>query len=409
MMKLIGPFSQIIPLHGLPVKGPIADERLDIINNGGVVVHEGHIMAVGLFDVLARDFDQAVVEKVTGKQVLLPGFIDCHTHICFAGNRARDYALRVAGRSYLEIAKAGGGIWDSVQQTRRASQTELAGLTAARANSLLRQGVTTIEVKSGYGLHTQHELTILRAIAQAKGETEADLIPTCLAAHMKPHDFHESPSAYLQQLIESLLPVVREEKLADRVDIFVEDSAFNPADAHAYIKAAQDLGFDVTVHADQFTTGGSALAVATGALSADHLEASGDAEIKLLAESSTVAVALPGASLGLGMGFTPARRLLDAGACVAIASDWNPGSAPMGDLLTQAAILGAYEKLSVAETLAGLTFRAAHALRLGDRGTLATGGLADMQAYDTTNYRDVFYHQGTLKPTSVWKRGNLIR
>ncbi len=409
MIKLIGPFSQIIPLHGLPIKGPIADERLDVIEHGGVVVHDGRVKAVGRFDALAQEFDQAAVEEIAGKQTLLPGFIDCHTHICFAGNRARDYALRVAGKSYLEIAKAGGGIWDSVQQTRRASPSELAGLTATRANRLLRQGVTSIEVKSGYGLDTQHELSMLRAIAQAREETPADLIPTCLAAHMKPHDFPESPTAYLRHLIESLLPAVRHENLADRVDIFVEESAFDPAEAYAYILAAQELGFGVTVHADQFSTGGAALAVAVGAMSADHLEASGEREIKLLADSDTVAVALPGASLGLGMGFAPARRLLDAGACLAIASDWNPGSAPMGDLLTQAAILGAYEKLSLAETLAGLSFRAAQALRLSDRGTLALGALADMQAYDTNDYRDIFYNQGTLKPTSVWKRGNRIR
>ena len=409
MIKLIGPFSQIIPLHGLPIKGPIADEHLDVIEHGGVVIHDGSVKAIGRFDALAQEFDQAAVEEIAGKQTLLPGFIDCHTHICFAGNRARDYALRVAGKSYLEIAKAGGGIWDSVQQTRRASPSELAGLTATRANRLLRQGVTSIEVKSGYGLDTQHELSMLRAIAQAREETPADLIPTCLAAHMKPHDFPESPTAYLRHLIESLLPAVRHENLADRVDIFVEESAFDPAEAYAYILAAQELGFGVTVHADPFSTGGAALAVAVGAMSADHLEASGEREIKLLADSDTVAVALTGASLGLGMGFAPARRLLDAGACLAIASDWNPGSAPMGDLLTQAAILGAYEKLSLAETLAGLSFRAAQALRLSDRGTLALGALADMQAYDTNDYRDIFYNQGTLKPTSVWKRGNRIR
>lgn len=407
-MKLIGPFYQIIPMQGLPLKGPIADEQLHIIINGGVVVAHGRITAVGDFEILAKTYPAAEMQNISGKQILLPGFIDCHTHICFAGNRARDYALRVSGKSYLDIAKAGGGIWDSVVQTRRAAQQELAQLTALRADRLLRQGITTIEVKSGYGLDTPHELNMLRAIAQANEETVADLVPTCLAAHITPHDFADTPAAYLQHLVRTLLPAIKQEKLANRVDIFVEDTAFGITDAEAYVLAARELGFSVTVHADQFTPGGSALAVRSGALSADHLEASGEGEIGLLARSDTVAVALPGASLGLGMGFTPARRLLDAGACVAIASDWNPGSAPMGELLTQAAILGAYEKLSLAETLAGLTYRAGRALALEDRGRLEAGLLADMQAYSTDDYRDLFYNQGALKPSMVWKNGNRI-
>jgi len=199
---------------------------------------------------------------------------------------------------------------------------------------------------------------------------------------------------------------VQAEGLADRVDIFIEESAFDQSDGRYFLQKAKQLGFSLTVHADQFSAGGSAIAVECGALSADHLEASTDHEITLFGQSDTVAVLLPGASLGLGMGFAPARKLLDTGACVAIASDWNPGSAPMGDLLVQASILGAYEKLTLAETLAGLTFRAAKALRLADRGTIESGRIADMQAYPTADYRDILYNQGTLKPIQVWKYGD---
>src|SRR5690606_16593863 len=227
----------------------------------------------------------------------------------------------------------------------------------------------------------------------------------CLAAHIKPHDFDGNNMAYLSHMLTTLLPIVRDEGLAGRADIFIEQSAFSPSEGRYYLQNAAQLGFSLTVHADQFTTGGSAIAMACGAVSADHLEAVTDHDVRLLSQSSTVAVALPGASLGLGMDFTPARKLLDAGACVAIASDWNPGSAPMGDLLVQASILGIYQKLTLAETLSGLTFRAAHALRLTDRGTLENGRIADMQAYPTTDYRDIFYHQGTLKPIQVWKYG----
>lgn len=410
-IKIIGPFAQVVPLRGMPLKGSLPDETLEIIPDGGVVVQDGQILAVDGFERLIKVYPGALVEESgSGERngTLIPGFVDAHTHICFAGNRARDYALRVAGKSYLEIAKAGGGIWDSVTRTREASQADLTALTAQRANRLLHQGITTIEIKSGYGLDVTNELKILRAISGAQKSTMADLVPTCLAAHMKPRDFEGSQEEYLDMILQTLLPVIRMEHLSQRVDIFVEESAFDVPGSRNFLRQAKALGFDLTVHADQFSTGGSALAVELGALSADHLEASTEEEIRLLAQSDTVAVALPGASLGLGMGFTPARRLLDAGACLAIASDWNPGSAPMGDLLAQAAILGTYEKLSLAETLAGLTFRAAKALGLNDRGRIEVGQLADLQAYPTTDYRDIFYNQGALKPIRVWKQGTQI-
>jgi imidazolonepropionase len=407
-MKLTGPFTQILPLAGLPLKGAIADDQLLVIPNGGVLTEKGLIIEIGEFEQLRKDHPKAEIEEITSDHVLLPGFIDCHTHICFAGNRSKDYALRIAGKSYLEIAKSGGGIWDSVAQTRQAGKDELAGLLIDRTNRHLADGVTTIEVKTGYGLSVEQELKQLRTISLATQRCQADLIPTCLAAHIMPRDFSGPPSGYLEYILNYLLPKVKNENLGNRVDIFIEVSAFGASDATHYLRAARQQGFDVTVHADQFTTGGSEVAVEVGALSADHLEASTEKEIKGLAASDTVAVALPGASLGLGIGFAPARQLLDAGACLAIASDWNPGSAPMGDLLMQASILSAYEKLTTAETFAALTYRAAKALNLTDRGTLQKGNLADMQAYPCKDYREILYHQGKMKPAQVWKDGNTI-
>lgn len=410
--KIIGPFAQLIPMGGVPLKGALADENLEIIRHAGLVVTDGRVLKVGDFDELIKEYPQAEVEEMQGedrRRSVFPGFVDAHTHICFAGNRARDYALRVAGKSYLEIAKAGGGIWDSVTQTRSASLEELTAGILERAERLLATGTTTIEVKSGYGLSTESELNMLRAIRSANRRTEADLISTCLAAHMKPRDFAGSEREYLEQVVQELWPRIQDEQLSDRIDIFVEESAFNAEDSRWYLEKAREWGFELTIHADQFSTDGSVLAVELGARSADHLEASTDREIALLAASDTVAVVLPGASVGLGMQFSPARKLLDGGASVAIASDWNPGSAPMGDLLTQAAILGAYEKLSLTETLAGLTFRAAAALGLSDRGRLAEGQLADFQAYPSSDYRDIFYNQGALKAQQVWKKGNSIQ
>lgn len=407
-LKLIGPFTQIVTLRGLPIKGPIADDQLEVISGGGILINGSQIFQVGQFDALTKSHPDAAIEESYGGQTLIPGFIDCHTHCCFAGNRARDYAMRLSGKSYLEIAKTGGGIWDSVLQTRSASLPELATLTAKRVNRLLHCGTTTIEVKSGYGLNTESELKMLRAIDQTRSATKATLVSTCLAAHLKPRDFDGDDNTYLQHVLTDLLPRIREEDLANRVDIFIEESAFETTAGRRYLHHAKQLGFTVTVHADQFSTGGSALAVACGAASADHLEVSGEGEIALLATSETVAVVLPGASIGLGMRFAPARKLLDGGASVAIASDWNPGSAPMGELLVQAAILGAYERLTIAETIAGITFRAAAALRLTDRGRLEKGMLADMQAYPTNDYRDILYNQGALKPTTIWKAGERI-
>jgi imidazolonepropionase len=405
MKKLIGQFTQILPLTGLPLKGALRDEQLHIIPNGGVLVEDGLILTVGGFDELRKANPSAQIEEIKGEQVLLPGFIDCHTHICFAGNRAKDYAMRIAGKTYLEIAKAGGGIWDTVTQTRAADEVTLTKQLVQRANRHLAEGITTIEVKSGYGLSLEEELKQLRAIKAASTQTKAKLVPTCLAAHMVPKDFTGSQQEYLEHVVNDLLPVLKKENLTTRVDIFIEESAINTENALVYLKIAKQMGFDITVHADQFTTAGSKVAVEVGALSADHLEASGEHEIKLLADSNIVSVTLPGASLGLGMPYAPARKLLDAGACLAIASDWNPGSAPMGDLLMQAAVMSAAEKLSAAEVFAGLTFRAASALKM-ERGILAPGMPADMQVYPCADYREILYYQGKLKPSQVWTGGD---
>ncbi|WP_184548883.1 imidazolonepropionase [Mucilaginibacter sp. FT3.2] len=402
MKKLIGPFKQILPLTGLPLKGALADEQLHILPNGGVLIEDGLILAVDDFDKLRSNYPLVQIEEITGDHVLLPGFIDCHTHICFAGSRAKDYAMRNSGKTYLEIAQSGGGIWDSVTQTRTADEVTLTNLLIKRVQRHVAEGVTTIEIKSGYGLSVDAELRQLQAIKSAGDKTNASLISTCLAAHILPKDFDGNHQEYLNYLLQNLLPVIKQKGLSNRVDVFIEQSAFNTSDALNYLAKAKQLGFEVAVHADQFTTGGSEVAIKARAASADHLEASGDYEIKLLANSDTVAVTLPGASLGLGMPYAPARKLLNAGACLAIASDWNPGSAPMGDLLMQAAVMAAAEKLSAAEVFAGLTSRAAQALKLDDRGSLSKGKLADMQAYPCDDYCEILYQQGKLKPEMVW-------
>lgn len=403
-MKLIGPFKQIVTMKGLSLRGKISDDALQIIENAGILVHQGKIKSIGDFETLKPNATELC--EIDGEQVALPAFVDCHTHICFGGNRANDFAMRNAGKTYLEIAAAGGGIWSSVVHTRNASEEELLASVLERINALVQLGITTIEIKSGYGLTLEDELKMLSVIKKAQGKTSATLVSTCLAAHTKPKDFEGNNAEYLQFILDEILPKVKEEHLSDRVDIFIEKSAFQPEESKKFLLKAKEMGFDITVHADQFTAGSSRIAVEVGAKSADHLEATADEDIEFLAQSQTVAVALPGASVGLGEPFTPARKLLDAGAILAIASDWNPGSAPMGNLLTQASILATYQKLSTAEVLAGLTFRAAYALGLSDRGVLTEGMKADFVAYPTDNYQNILYKQGMLLPSQVFINGD---
>jgi len=409
MKSLIGPFKQLLTMRHLPLRGALKDEQLDIISNAGIVLENEKIVDTGEFESLYKQYGskELLVNEIDRELIGMPGLIDAHTHICFAGSRAKDYAARNNGKSYLEIAKSGGGIWDTVQQTRQATEDELVHYIKRRLDRQINNGITTVEVKSGYGLSSVHEYKLLRAINVAGKEHIVDVIPTCLAAHIIPKDA-KGEKEYLNEIITKLVPLIQKEGLTQRFDIFIEEGAFSEQESTKYLLSLKELGFELIVHGDQFHTGGSQVAIECVALSVDHLEASGESEILALANSKTIAVALPGASIGLGCGFAPARKLLNAGCCVAIASDWNPGSAPQGNLLVQAAILGAFEKLSGAEVLAGISYRAAAALNVIDRGRLDTGYRADFIAFPTDDYREILYHQGELKVEQVWKNGTPV-
>lgn len=407
MKKVIGPFLQLVTLRNLSERGAIKDEQLEIISGGGLLVEDGYIQEVAPFDELVKSNQKVSIDEVEGDRVGLPGLIDCHTHICFAGSRARDYAARNNGKTYQEIAKAGGGIWDTVTKTRDAGEQELRQNTSERLSLLLKRGITTVEIKSGYGLSVEDELKMLRAIQIASANSQADVVPTCLSAHIIPREFKKEAD-YLEFILREILPKVREEKLAKRFDIFIEENAFTPSLSLGFLNAIKKAGFSLTVHGDQFTTGGSQVAISCKASSVDHLEASGDEEVQALSKSQVTPVVLPGASIGLGLPFAPARKLLDADCSLAIASDWNPGSAPQGNLLTQASMLGTYEKLSAAEIFAGITFRAAKALKLTDRGILEAGKVADFTSFDCADYREILYHQGELQPSMTWKKGEMV-
>lgn len=421
---LIGPFSQILSLNNLALHGALSDDQLEVINEGGVIVVGQVIERVGLWSELKgyakkEGIRVCRVEELFAQQgrtcpkhlTLTPGLVDAHTHICYAGSRARDYADRLNGISYETIAARGGGICDTMRHTRAASEDDLFDLNVLRLKQHLARGVTTVEIKSGYGLSVQDELKQLRAIKRLSEAGFSKVVPSCLAAHVLPPEFKDESGArheeYLEVVLHELLPIVQKEALAHRVDAFVEPSAFPVPIARSYLKKAQNMGFDLCVHADQFSRGGAKLAAELGAKSADHLEASTSQDLAALKAGQVTAVALPGASIGLGIPYTPVRKALDLGLSVAIASDWNPGSAPMGHLLMQASVLGAAEKLSAAEVWAGMSSRAAHALNLSKIGQLKVGFTADMLAFSCDDYREILYHQGMLQPSLVWTQGHL--
>ena len=404
---IIGPIMQLLPMTGLPAKGPISDDQLSVIKEAGIHIRDGVVVEIAPFERLVKQA-QIPVKELDAEFVGLPGFIDCHTHICYAGSRARDFAMRIAGKTYLEIAKEGGGIWDTVTSTRQADEDLLLSDLKYRAKLLLARGITTIEVKSGYGLDLEGELKMLRVIQRAQRALKVDLVPTCLAAHIVPKEFKGNVGGYLDMIISELFPILKSENLTKRIDAFIEDEAYTPENIKPYLDAAQRMGMDITLHADQFSSGGSELGVRYGAVSVDHLEASGPKEIELLGNSDTVAVVLPGASIGLGCNFAPARAILDAGGQVAIASDWNPGSAPMGDLLTQASILATFQKLSNAEVLAGITSRAAKALNNDDIGVLSNTKNADLILFEVGDYQEILYRQGGLSPKLIIKNGIMV-
>ena len=390
-------------MSNLPLKGSITDEKLEIIENGGVIIDGNKILEVGKFSDLAKK--EKNIFEIDFQSVLVPGFIDCHTHICHYGSRSEEYSKRNAGMSYQQILSEGGGIHNTMTATENASDEELEKVTVSRLDRHFNEGVLTCEIKSGYGSDLNQEVRLLNIINKINKNHAMDIIPTCLAAHVTPKIYNSS-SEYLEKIIEELIPVLEKKKLTNRIDIFIEEKAFSVSESFDYLSQLKNK-FDITVHANQFSSGGVKVGVDCGAKSVDHLEVIDDNEIRYLSNSNTSAVVLPGCSLGLGIPFAPARKLLDNNCKLSIATDWNPGSAPMGDLLQQSSLLGSIEKLSSAEVFSAITYRSADALGLNERGKIEKEKLADFIGFKTDNYRDILYNQGKLKPSFICKRGEI--
>jgi imidazolonepropionase len=332
--------------------------------------------------------------------LVVPGLIDGHTHLAFGGWRADEFAMRIQGASYLDIARQGGGIRRTVEQTRRASEDELVRLGMERLDAMAALGVTTVEAKSGYGLTVEDELKTLRVYRRLQKKHPLTVVPTFLGAHTVPPEYDDDRDGYIDLICETMIPRVAAATLAEFCDVFVEETAFSPDEARRIFATAHKHGLRPKLHADQLTdTGGAALAAAVDAASADHLEMISDDGIAALAASDTVAVSLPLATLYLNQDPLPARRLLDAGVPVAVATDFNPGSAPSYHLPVAMTLACTMQRMTPAEVLTGATRSAAQALDRADRlGTLAPGMQADFVLVDAPSVDHWLYH---LRPNAA--------
>jgi len=346
--------------------------------------------------------------------VVLPGLIDCHTHLVYAGKRLNDFEARLGGESYAEIAARGGGILSTVAATREASDATLRSLAARRVEQTLVHGVTTIEVKSGYGLDTQQELRLLEAVHHCDRHGLPDLIPTFLGAHTLPPEARDSEAArerYVSLVVEEMLPAVAERRLARFCDVFIEEGAFRLDEGRRVLEAARALGLGLKVHAEQLThTGAAALGAELGAVSVEHIEHASDQDLAALAEAGTVAVLLPGASFFLRDQPVDASRLREAGVSMAVATDQNPGSSPTDNLLLMAQMAVLASGMTIAEALLGITVHAARALGLAhDRGRVAEGMRADLALFRCQDPRELLYRLGAPLCSGVIKDGRYHR
>ncbi|UCG85655.1 MAG: imidazolonepropionase [Gemmatimonadota bacterium] len=381
--------------------------ELDVVDDGSVVIGDtGRVEAIGEYSELRARHPAAAVHEVSG--VLLPGFIDCHTHAVFGSARLADHERRARGISYKEIAAAGGGILASVGDVRRRSVSELADLTRARLSALVANGTTTVEVKSGYGLELEAELAQLEAIKVLSENGGPDLVPTFLGAHEVPPEARHDPDGYVSLVVEQMLPAVERQGVARFCDVFCEPGVFTIEQSRTVLEAARRHGLGLKLHADEIDySGGAELATALGAVSADHLAAVSEAGISALAGSSTVAVLLPGTMLFLGSrDQAPARRLVDAGVAIALATDFNPGSSP-GLSLPLMATLGVSQMgLIPAETIVAITVNAAAAVgEASTRGQIAPGFRADLTLIAARDWRELPYWYGVNLVTEVWIGG----
>jgi imidazolonepropionase len=409
---LIHNAAQLLTLAspGGPKRGA-AMRELGIIPGGAVAIRDGLIVATGPTGQLAHQVRAERTIDAEGR-VLMPGFVDPHTHLVWAGARAGEFEMRVAGATYMEIMAAGGGIMSTVRETRASTSDNLVAQTRPRLDRALAHGTTTVEIKTGYGLNLSDELKQLDAIERLREGFPGTVVPTFLGAHAIPAEYKGRPDEYVGLIVNEMLPAVA--ALDDPppfCDVFCEDGAFTLDQSRRVLEAARDLGFGLKIHVDEFKPlGGTRLAVELGAVSADHLVCTPPDEIELLARSDTIAVALPGTPFGLGHHeYTPARALIDAGGTVALATDCNPGTCWCENMQFMVALACRAMSMTPAEAISAATINAAHALGLGDTvGSLEPGKRADMILLDAPSYPHLCYRFGTNLVRTVIAGGQIV-
>ena len=414
---LIHSASQLLTLSGGIQRGSSLG-KLGIIQDGAILVSGEHIVEVGTTrNLLSAYPDEPRVDAA--HKVVLPGFVDPHTHLVWAGDRAAEFELRSQGKTYQEIQAAGGGILSTVISTRLATRDSLMAETRLRAKTLFEHGTTTTEAKTGYGLDIKSELELIEILAALNDEGPLEIVPTFLAAHAIPPEFHNDGDGYIDLICRSMLPTLSawwQEHLPHQklpfVDVFCDRGAFSLTQARRVLETARILSFPLKIHADEFEAiGGTSLAVSLGAVSADHLVKTTTEDFANLGKSNTVAVSLPCTPFGLGEhDYTPARKILEAGGMLAIGTDLNPGTAWCENMQFAIALACRYLKLSPAEAIAAATINAAAALQLQDRiGSIEPGKQADMILLKTDDYRHLGYRFGTNLVSQVIKRGQIYQ
>ena len=384
--------------------------NLAIIRDGGMLICDGRIEIVGPSDEIEKSRGEAEIVDVGGR-VVLPGFVDAHTHLVFAGTRLDDFERRAEGDSYEQIAAAGGGIWSTVEKTRAASDSDLFEQAKKHASWFLKCGTTTVEAKSGYGLAVNDELKILRVIGRLNDETPLEFVPTFLGAHALPHEDRQSPQRYVDLVINDMLPRVAKEKLAEFCDVFCEQGYFDIEQSKEILTAAKKLGLKLRIHADQLTnSGGAKLAAKLKATTADHLEKTDERGIAAMKSGRVQPVLLPGSVYGLGSTCYPrAREMIEAGLAVVIATDFNPGSSPSPSMPMMLSLACTQMRMSPAEAITASTINAAHSLGRGDKiGSLEAGKLANFSIVDCEDYRELAYWFGSPQVNSVYVLGERV-
>jgi len=390
-----------------PVKGAEMND-LQVDENMAIAVKDGKVLWIGHADD-AVSMEAGRVIDAKGRLVT-PGLVEAHTHLVFGGSREGEMALKQQGVPYLEILKQGGGILSTVEATREATEAELLQKALFHLDRMATYGITTVEAKSGYGLNKETELKQLRVVKEANEKHALDIVSTYLGAHAIPKEYKEDPEAFLDEMA-ALFDEIQTENLATFVDIFTETGVFTVAQSRKFLQKAKDKGFDVKIHADEVDPlGGTQLAVEMGAISGDHLAVATDEGIKQLSESNTIGVILPGTSFYLGKEtYASAREMIDAGAAIAISTDFNPGSSVTENLQFIMTLAALKLKMSPAEIWHAVTVNAAHAIGKGDEaGSIREGGNADIVIWDAPNHMYIPYHYGVNHVNTVLKKGTML-